>query len=84
MENRGTEEHRIWLDDLAHSDLSESDIVKGFIKFYALNGLTVGNVVDDILFRTHYDVCAAKENLMSALESFSECKKDRDKIWLNL
>lgn len=53
MGNRGTEEHRIWLDDLAHSDLSELNIVKGFIKFYALNELSVGNVVDDILFRTH-------------------------------
>ncbi len=76
MGNRGTEEHRVWLDDLAHSDLSESDIVKGFIKFYALNGFVVGNVVDDILFRTHYDVHVAKENLMSALERFSGCRKD--------
>lgn len=76
MGNRGTEEHRIWLDDLAHSDLSELDIVKGFIKFYALNELSVGNVVDDILFRTHYDARVSKENLMYALESFSGHKKD--------
>ncbi len=34
MKNRATEEHKIWLFDLAHGDLSESQIVKGFNKFY--------------------------------------------------
>lgn len=51
--NRATEDHKIWLFDLAHGNLTELEIVKGFIKFYALNGFTVGNVQDDLVFRTH-------------------------------
>ena len=79
--NRGTEEHRIWLFDLAHGNLKELDIVKGFIGFYALNGYAIGNAVDDVLFRTHYDVWKAKENLMVALENFSEREEwNRSKI----
>lgn len=74
MGKRGTEEHRIWLFDLAHGNLSETEIVKGFIKFYAIHGFNAGNVVDDILFRTRYSVWEAKENLMVALEKFAEQK----------
>ena len=33
--NRATEDHKIWLFDLAHGNLTELEIVKGFIKFYA-------------------------------------------------
>lgn len=53
--NRATEDHKIWLFDLAHGNLTELEIVKGFIKFYALNGFTVGNVQDDLVFKTHYN-----------------------------
>ena len=70
--NRATDEHKLWLFDMAHGDLSELDVVKGFIKFYALNGFTVWNVIDDIVFRTHYDPGKAKEILTTALESFSD------------
>lgn len=72
MKNRGTEEHKIWLFDLAHGNLSEIDIVKGFVKFYALNGFAIGNVLDDVLFRTHYNQGMAKARLMIALEKFAE------------
>ena len=57
---------------MAHGDWSEVDIVKGFIKFYALNDFSVGNVIDDIVFRTHYEPGKAKEILTTALESFSD------------
>ena len=70
--NRATEEHKIWLFDMAHGNLSEVNVVKGFIKFYALNGFAVGNVIDDIVFRTHYEPGKAKEILTTALESFSD------------
>lgn len=70
VKNRGTEEHRLWLFDLAHGNLQEPDIVKGFIKYYALNGFTIENVVDDIVFRTHYRPELAVESLRDTLEKF--------------
>lgn len=65
---RGTEEHRLWLFDLAHGNLDEDRIVKGFIKYYVLEGLALGNVQDDIVFKTHYMPENAMESLKTALE----------------
>ena len=70
--NRATEDHKIWLFDLAHGNLTNSQIVKGFVKYYALNGFTVGNVQDDLVFRTHYNPSQGTESLRGALNSFSE------------
>lgn len=70
--NRATEDHKIWLFDLAHGNLTDLQIVKGFVKYYALNGFTVGNVQDDLVFRTHYNPSQGMESLRSALNSFSE------------
>lgn len=69
---RATEDHKIWLFDLAHGNLTELEIVKGFIKFYALNGFTVGNVQDDLVFRTHYNLVQGVKALKVALNNFSE------------
>lgn len=54
MGNRGSEEHKLWLFDLAHGNLTELQTVQGFLKYYALNGLEPGHVQNDLLFRTHY------------------------------
>lgn len=70
--NRATEDHKIWLFDLAHGNLTELEIVKGFIKFYALNGFTVGNVQDDLVFKTHYNSMQGVVALKVALNNFSE------------
>jgi len=70
--NRATEDHKIWLFDLAHGNLTELEIVKGFIKFYALNGFIVGNVQDDLVFRTHYNPVQGVKALKVALNNFSE------------
>ena len=70
--NRATEDHKIWLFDLAHGNLTELEIVKGFIKFYALNGFTVENVQDDLVFRTHYHPVQGVKALKVALNNFSE------------
>ncbi len=53
---RGTEEHRMWLFDLAHGNLRDSQILKGFLKYYALDGYSMANVVDDMRFHTHYSL----------------------------
>lgn len=72
VQNRATEDHKIWLFDLAHGNLTDQEIVKGFIKYYALNGFTIGNVQDDLVFRTSYPVAEAIKNLKGALETYAE------------
>lgn len=75
MTNRATEDHKIWLFDLAHDNLSGSQIVQGFIKYYVLNGLLLANVQDDLVFRTFYGgSCAgqAMKNLREALGKAAE------------
>lgn len=61
-----------WLFDLVYGNMEPDAIVKGFIKFYAMQGLTVDHVQQDILFRTtclqHY-INRAMERLWSALEA---------------
>ena len=70
VQNRATEDHKIWLFDLAHGNLIDQEIVKGFIKYYALNGFTIGNVQDDLIFRTNYEAAGAIESLKRALEAY--------------
>ena len=60
--NRATADHKIWLFDLAHGNLTNSQIVKGFVKY----------VQDDLVFRTHYNPSQGMESLRGALNSFSE------------
>lgn len=63
---RGTEEHRIWLFDLAHGNLKDEQILQGFTKYYVLEGYVMANVVDDMRFHTHYSmdqIRQSKENL---------------------
>lgn len=76
--NRATEEHKLWLFDLAHGNLTDGQIVRGFIKHYALNGFDIGNVVDDIVFRTCYQASApaAKGYLEAALRRAAEGTDD--------
>lgn len=49
MENAGI---KTWLFALVDGKLSDDQMVKGFIKYYALNGLVIGNVQQDIIFKT--------------------------------
>lgn len=81
MSERNSEEHKLWLFDLAHGSLSEAKVLEGFIKYYALCGLTMGNVLDDIVFRTHYQPEDAVEKLKEILTKVSEGRKldDTDK-----
>lgn len=75
MANRATEEHKIWLFDLAHGNLSEQQILQGFIKYYVLNGFSLANVQDDLVFRTHYGmwyVKKAMKDLKDVLEKVAE------------
>ena len=53
---RGTEEHKLWLFDLAHGNLQDQQILKGFLKYYVLDGYSMANVVDDMRFHTHYSL----------------------------
>lgn len=42
--------------DLAHGNLKDPQILKGFLKYYVLEGYCMANVVDDIRFHTHYSL----------------------------
>ncbi len=75
VKNRATEDHKIWLFDLAHGNLKDEEMVRGFIKYYVLNGFTLGNLQDDYMFHTHYPIDGIKAGLQSlrvALESMAE------------
>ena len=54
--NRGTEDHKIGLFDLAHGNLKDKQILQGFLKYYALDGYSMAHVVDDMRFHTHYSL----------------------------
>lgn len=75
VKNRATEDHKIWLFDLAHGNLKDEEMVRGFIKYYVLNGFTLGNLQDDYMFHTHYPIDGIKvglQSLRAALESMAE------------
>ncbi len=59
---RGTEEHRIWLFDLAHGNLKDEQILQGFMRYYVLEGYVMANVVDDMRFHTHYSMDQIKQS----------------------
>ena len=46
----------MWLFDLAHGNLQDPQILKGFLKYYVLDGYGMAQVVDDMRFRTHYSL----------------------------
>lgn len=72
---RDTEEMRLWLFDIAHGNLEENAVVKGFIKHYVLHGLSKDNVKDDILFHTTYGSEGARTAVIlleKALQEFVE------------
>lgn len=71
--NRITEEMKLWLFDLAHGNLDENEIIKGFIKHYVLFDLTVEDVKRDIIYRTVYGAegaCKGTQSIQEALKSF--------------
>lgn len=51
---RYTDEMMDWLFDLAHGDLKEDDIVKGFIKHYALYDESMQDVKRHIIYHTNF------------------------------
>ena len=82
---RDTEEMKLWLFDLAHGNLTDEAIVKGFIKHYALHGLTMGNVQDNIHFRTMYgdDNCRrAMEDLKRAMKEYVSAPESPESLTL--
>ena len=71
---RATEGHRTWLFDLAHGNLSEPQIMQGFIRYYVLEGCLLANVQDDLVFRTAFGsryVEQAMESLREVLEKMA-------------
>ena len=69
---------KIWLFDLAHGNINDLEIIKGFIKYYVLYNCTIQNVQDDIHFHTNYGVLGeqtALESLNKALCSYVDYER---------
>ncbi|WP_097004889.1 hypothetical protein [Lacrimispora amygdalina] len=67
---RYTEDMKIWLLALAQRDLSDKEILKGFIKYYVLYDFGIDQVVSDIVYHTMYGtagVMNAKESITRVL-----------------
>lgn len=65
------EDKATWLFDLAHNNLDDDAIVKGFLKHYVLQGQGIDDVQRDMHFHTHYGDLyrkAAMDGLRRALE----------------
>lgn len=72
---RCTEEMKLWLFDLAHGNLNQDQIVRGFIEHYVLYGYCIDDVRDDIVFRTNYGEAGVREassSLEQALRDYVE------------
>lgn len=64
-------EMKLWLFDLAHGNLEDPEILSGFIRYYILQGFSVSQVVNDIVYRTTYGVPGvqtAKSSLLRVLQ----------------
>jgi hypothetical protein len=66
------EDKTTWLFDLAHGDLDEDAVVKGFLKHYVLQGQGIADVQQNLHFHTCYGdfyMEAAMSALRRALEA---------------
>lgn len=54
MEEEWLEGKKLWLFDLAHSDLDNGAIISGFLKYYVLQDQGISDVKRDLHFRTYY------------------------------
>lgn len=66
--DRFTEDMKLWLFDVAHGNLDDEKILKGFIKYYVLHGQAIGNVQDDITFHTMYGIQGSERQLWTYKE----------------
>lgn len=72
---RDTEEMKLWLFDLAHGNLKDDEILSGFIKHYALRGLTVDHIASDIIYHTTYGELRVAQAKASVLRVLMEAGK---------
>lgn len=73
--NRYNENMKLWLFDLAHNNLDDVAILKGFIQHYVLFDCSLSKVQDDIFFHTCYGsdgITTAITNLKRVLSNFSD------------
>ena len=71
---RYNESMKVWLFDLVHNNLNNTEIVQGFIKYYVMYDRTISDVHSDIHFYTNYSVNntrIALNNLRNVLEEYA-------------
>ncbi|MCM1193939.1 MAG: hypothetical protein NC123_18950 [Butyrivibrio sp.] len=75
MTEDAMEDHELWLFDLAHGNLTELQILQGFIRYYVLEGHMLSRVQDDLVYRTRYGCYyagQAMEQLKAVLKKTAE------------
>ncbi len=60
------EDKETWLFDLAHGDLDEDAIVKGFIKHYVLQDKGIADVQQNLHFHTLWRLLHGMRDVLSA------------------
>lgn len=78
MKMRDVETLKIFIFDVAHDNLSDLDIVKGMIQHYLLNGYSVDNLQDDMVFKTLYQPEVIKNTLEHVKAVLSKFVKGGD------
>ena len=63
---------KLWLFDLAHGNLEDSQILSGFIKHYILFDCTVSDIQRNITFNTCYGI----DNTRFALDNVKRVLKN--------
>ena len=78
-----SEEMKLWLFDLAHGNLDDSQILPGSVRYYLLYDLSIHDVVNDIVYRTTYGVSGvqtAKSSLLRVLHAIADNRKEVEQI----
>ena len=71
MENR-SEEMKIWLFDVAHGNLTDETALKGFLRYYVCQDMSLSDVKRDILYRTSYGTTGVQKAETAVKGSFTQ------------
>lgn len=75
MSENKTDHHELWLFELAQGNLTDSEILQGFVKYYAMKGYALPRVQEDLIYRSRYGHAEqAMDQLMAVLEKAAEGK----------
>ena len=73
MSEYKTDHHELWLFNMAHGNLTDSEILQGFVKYYVMKGYVLLRVQEDLVDRHRYGRAEqAMDQLMAVLKKTAE------------